>query len=70
MPNQQLAVFVRGSSWVLLDEGSAELGLFESETQALARASEYVRSAGASRYVIIRSDEGWRETLLAPVADH
>lgn len=66
MPNRQLAVFARGSRWVLLDEGSAELGLFESETQALDRASEYVRRAGEPRYVLIQTDEGWREALLAP----
>lgn len=68
MQNKQLAVFVRGSSWVLLDERAAELGLFESETQALARASEYVRGADAPRYVIVQNEEGWREALLAPVA--
>lgn len=51
---------------MLLDEGSAELGLFETESQALDRASEYVRRAGEPRYVIIQTEEGWREALLAP----
>jgi hypothetical protein len=68
MPNRQLAVFARGSRWVLLDEGSAELGLFETETQALDRANDYVRRAGEPRYVIIHSEDGWREALLAPLA--
>jgi hypothetical protein len=68
MPNRQLAVFARGSRWVLLDEGSAELGLFETETQALHRAHEYVRRAGEPRYVIVQTEDGWRETLLAPLA--
>jgi hypothetical protein len=68
MPNRQLVVFVRGSRWVLLDEGSAELGLFETEDQALDRASEYVHCVGLPRYVIIQSEDGWRETLLAPQA--
>ena len=66
MLNRQLAVFARGARWVLLDEGSAELGLFETETQALDRANEYVRRAGEPRYVIIQSKDGWREALLAP----
>ncbi|MFC3079252.1 hypothetical protein ACFODL_14235 [Phenylobacterium terrae] len=68
MPNRQLAVFARGARWVLLDEGSAELGLFDSQIQALDRANEYVRRAGEPRYVIIQSDEGWCEALLAPQA--
>lgn len=66
MPNRQLAVFPRGSRWVLLDEGSTELGLFESQTQALDRAHEHVRLAGEPRYVIMQSDDGWCEALLAP----
>ena len=68
MPNRQLAVFARGSRWVLLDESSAELGLFETKTQALDRAGEYVRRAGEPRYVIIQTEEGWGEALLAPQA--
>lgn len=66
MPNRQLAVFSRGARWVLLDEGVAELGQFDSETDALARATEYVRRHGEPRYVLIQGDDGWRETLLAP----
>jgi hypothetical protein len=68
MPNRQLAVFARGSRWVLLDEAAAELGQFDSEGQALARAWDYVRSVGLPKYVIIQGKDGWREALLAPQA--
>jgi hypothetical protein len=68
MPNRQLAVFSRGARWVLLDEGSAELGQFDTETDALAQASEIVRRRGEPRYVLIHDEDGWREALLAPQA--
>ncbi|HEY9216676.1 MAG TPA: hypothetical protein VIO94_01400 [Phenylobacterium sp.] len=66
MPNRQLTVFVRGSSWVLLDERASELGLFRSEDDALQSAVDHVRALAEPRYVIVQNEEGWRETLLAP----
>ena len=70
MSCRQLAIFARGARWVLLDEGSAELGEFASQADALARAAEYVCGRGEPRYVMIKGDEGWREALVEPANQH